>query len=377
MDNLPYNIDKIKNSGFCLNCDLCESSRHRKCVVFPKRENDNETWKVLKGETNLDVLIGSAKNVDVRSKSTSGGLLTVLTEYLLSTGEVDLVLDRGWGKYRLRDKEGAEQVPAIYVEGSYKEIMLELNKISNKKIAVISLPCMITSLRDQIEPNNIVEYSFSLFCGHLKQKGYKVELLRKVGLSSAVGKKVNFRKKLEKSKSASDYYFSVADNPTTFRMRTSFLGDWGSGPYRHKLCDLCMDAFGEAADASFGDAWHQPYENDKLGTSIVIVRNKKIHNILNKIRESGSILISHGDTEDIRKSQKSGIENKTLGANLRWNRLQLEPLLAINHEGWWNDKYLFRVLLNKKHGSKIYNLLLFVYFIRFVSLKSYVRRVIG
>ena len=71
-------------------------------------------------------MLGYANENNIRKKSTSGGLLTVLSEYLLSTGQVDLILDRGWTGYRLRDGLEAEQVSAIYVEGSYQKIMEEL-----------------------------------------------------------------------------------------------------------------------------------------------------------------------------------------------------------------------------------------------------------
>lgn len=322
--------------------------------------------------------MGYTNDFEKRKNATSGGLLTEVTNYLLESGDIDIVIDRTWRGYRIRDKVEMEQQSAVYIEGSYYHILTELKSYSNKRIAVIGLPCTVGALRKIIEPKNKLEFTFSLFCGHLKKNSFLTELLKEVESKQDLSKNINFRTKLHKSESASDYYFTESDNPKTFRMKTSFLGEWGSGPHRMPMCDLCMDSFGEEADASFGDAWHHPHEADKWGTSIVILRNDRIRKILDTLKENKEITLQDGDVGDIMKSQKSGIENKTVGSLQRWqNLMEVEGKFSICTKGWWKNKYLFRVFLNKNEGKKIYKILLFFYFCKFVSLRSFIRRVVG
>lgn len=374
--NIEIDVPTVKSSGFCINCDLCEVSRSKTCDVFPSYDLENETWKIRSRTANIDIFLGHSTNHSTRLKASSGGVLTEITNYLLDQKEVDYVLDRTCSGFRLRNSSEMEQSSAIYIEASYSKIIRKINQLENKRIAIIALPCLINPLKTRIEERNIVPYSFSLFCGHLKKETYKTALLGKINGSKTDHKEINFRTKLPQSRSASDYYFTELDNSKSYRMKTSFLGEWGSGPHRHNLCDLCSDAFGENADASFGDAWHQPYEADKRGTSIIIVRNTKIRLFLEKLEEIQKVSLINGSISDVINSQSSGIENKTVGTQLRWSRLDTSSTIEINHAGWWKDKYLFRVFLNKKEGSILYPFLLFLYFTKFVSTKSFIRKLL-
>jgi hypothetical protein len=70
-------------------------------------------------------------------------------------------------------------------------------------------------------------------------------------------------------------------------------------------CTLCDYRFNPLADISCGDAWLPDYLDDRLGTSVIVARNKKAKNILEDACRKGYIrLYRRKNIIDVRSIQK-------------------------------------------------------------------------
>jgi hypothetical protein len=76
------------------------------------------------------------------------------------------------------------------------------------------------------------------------------------------------------------------------------------------ICDFCEDVFAIEADATFMDAWLEPYVSDTGGTSFVISREKSINDFIARLSGLGLARIDKVCTEDVIKSQRGVIRYK-------------------------------------------------------------------
>ncbi len=86
--------------------------------------------------------------------------------------------------------------------------------------------------------------------------------------------------------------------------------------FRNPRCNLCIDTTNELADISCGDAWLPEYDKDKVGTSIIVTRERDADQLLNKIVESGQMQVKPIGPKRIEKSQHLLSDRKFKKANL-------------------------------------------------------------
>jgi coenzyme F420 hydrogenase subunit beta len=67
---------------------------------------------------------------------------------------------------------------------------------------------------------------------------------------------------------------------------------------------------GETADISFGDSWLPRFESDPRGTSLIIVRNTGLLNLLERYLENKSITLYDLTPEDVVKAQEGGFRQR-------------------------------------------------------------------
>ncbi|MDQ1355315.1 MAG: colanic acid/amylovoran biosynthesis protein, partial [Acidobacteriota bacterium] len=68
-------------------------------------------------------------------------------------------------------------------------------------------------------------------------------------------------------------------------------------------CWLCPDKTAFYSDLSFGDDWSRSFYEDKVGTSVVIVRSEQGGEILHRMKENGKIALEEMDPEQLIHAQ--------------------------------------------------------------------------
>jgi coenzyme F420 hydrogenase subunit beta len=99
-----------------------------------------------------------------------------------------------------------------------------------------------------------------------------------------------------------------------------------TGYSKMQRCHTCIDATGELADFSCGDAWLPEYLNSDHAWSIILLRSKFAAGILQKMLENKKIVCKEITHSEILHSQKSNIESKKIRYK---SRNKLYKLLAI------------------------------------------------
>lgn len=268
----------IKNEN-CINCGLCK----RVCPF----ETDN--YMDLNRSNMLGNVIGCYVGAvgRLREKATSGGALTELCTYLLDKNLVDSVLCVGvenndkWFQYK--EVSNADDLVkcarSAYYPVSLKSVK-EIIKISdNKRYAVVGLPCVCTSLRKlrELKKEYIkrIPYIFGIVCSYTPNAEMITHIVKNVGVQAKDISSIAFR-----DKSLGDLYgLSIVFKngevkkylPDEWGLRRTFLNK----EYIREGCLVCNDVYAVSADAVFMDAWKKG-EEDKLGKSLVITRNKEI-----------------------------------------------------------------------------------------------------
>jgi len=367
-------IKQVIENGFCVGCGACkvansdsvnikfvESGYYEAKVIDEEKlvnevcpfssESNSETklGQDLYGDSikNFDRRIGFYRNIyagnvtdDVqRLNSSSGGITSWLTEKLLETNEIDVIVHVGTDgdlfKYRVSrcvsDLRKKSNKKSRYYPVTFQEIMSQL-KESDERIAFVGIPCFIKSIRLLQKEGflNNIKFCISLLCGHMKLSGFAESLAWQVGVKPTDLKTVDFRVKKE-NHPASSYFFEAQNlNGNIFTSKNGDLlgSNWGMGFFRHKACDFCDDIAGELADVTLGDAWLPKYTKEYLGTNILVVRNELIDQLLNKFTQEVSL--ETVDVDTFFETQAGNYRNRRGGILARIE----------NTKGWFPEKRL-------------------------------------
>lgn len=260
---------------------------------------------------------------DYRANASSGGIASWLLVRLLEKKLIDGVIhvapvdpeknDGVLFKYVISKTPDAIRggAKSRYYPTDLSEV-LKLAKRSGGKYAVTGIPSFITEVRLLAEHDpafkKSIAYTIGLVCGHQKSTKYAEALAWQYGIKPGDLKSVDFRKKVDgqpANRYISEFQGIVDGNLVTITKDQDelFASDWGQSMFKSKLSDFTDDAFNEAADISLGDAWLPEYTKDSRGTNVVIVRNKKISEILKEGIKSGALVLDILSPEKIIQSQ--------------------------------------------------------------------------
>lgn len=271
------------------------------------------------------------KKGDFRKEGSSGGMGTWLANKLLEDGYVDSIIHVGSSQENvLFEYKISNNLEELNYGSKSKYYPIEMSKIINeillseKKYAIIGIPCFIKSIRLLANQNEKVKekilYTVGLVCGHLKSDYFAKEIGWELGIKPSELKDINFRKKY-KDKSADNYGVEVkgVKNGTIVikesLTRELFTTDWGQGFFKYNACEFCDDVLAETADVTIGDAWLPKYVQDGMGTNVISVRNKVILDIIEKYKDE--LCLENLSLEDLIKSQHSGLRHRREGLAYR------------------------------------------------------------
>ena len=255
---------------------------------------------------------GYSTDVDLRYRSSSGGLVSQLLIYLLEKKYIDGAVVTAYDRdsvflnkpFIARSREdvlrgrGSKYCPVSF-DGIVKEI-----ECSSGRYVIVGVPCHIQALRkyEKIRPKfreRVFGY-FSLYCSNQRSFYVTEYIFNRFGLDRSELTDFSYRSygclgsMVACRNGCSDPFFSVPFKSYD-GLRSFFV------PRR---CISCIDHFGELADLSFGDIHYGKYCQDEIGTGSLVVRSEVFSNVLKCAEEDGAICLTDLEDDVLCSSQK-------------------------------------------------------------------------
>jgi coenzyme F420-reducing hydrogenase beta subunit len=191
------------------------------------------------------------------------------------------------------------------------------------RYAVIGIPCMVKTIHLACQQDDIirlrVKYCIGIICGHMKSSKFTESFASQLGVTSDAICGVDYRVKTP-DRPASWYRVAFRLREGGERQRDWWHlleGDWGAGFFQSPACDFCDDVMAELADVCIGDAWREPYSSDGRGTNIVVVRSRRIVELLEQAAAAGRISLTAVDNEFARSTQAAAFRQRREGLAYR------------------------------------------------------------
>ncbi len=398
--------DVIKNSN-CISCGLCIADdlgfmNMKKGIYLPfftkplSKEKSKELYDICPGKgydivkmgnnlfpkTTYDYKlghyrkIGAARSNDKKllEKSTSGALMPAIASYLLEKKYVSGVLTVKFDY----TEEGPKPKPfiaktkedLIQAQGSkYMPIPLlqDIDKVLafSGDLAIIGTPCQIAGVRLLQQKNqqlkNKIKLSIANFCGGYRD--YR-ETERIFEISKVNKKEINF------------FSYRGKGQPGHMTIET-IKGDKVDLPYpnyarltgymKYSRCKLCVDATGELADLSFGDAWIGRFLKTNKKWSFFISRSSFGQKIMDEMFKDGLFEYQSIKEEELIKSQRGNLTTKKERQNSRfklYNRLGYKlPVFDGGYNKFKNNLmleikvFITQIIMYKLEKMKLYLLI--------------------
>ena len=342
----------------CNNCGICFK-------VCPGHEVDFKGLNLeIFGKEPDDILIGNylncyvghATDYDIRYNSASGGLITALLIFALEEGLID-------GALVTRMKKDKPLEPEPFIARTREEIIeargskycpvpanVALKEIleadEGERFAVVGLPCHIQGVRKAEQVNTKLREKIvlhlGLFCINVQSTHATELLLHKLGIKRENVKKINYRGQGWPG----GMNIWLKDGTIKF-IKTGEYYDELFGAFKPRRCLLCWDHAAEFSDISFADAWHEK-DKDNIGLSIIISRNNKADEILQKMVNNGIIKLSKITDEEVKKSQSyMSFKKRDFRARIALAKLlgKKTPYYNINFQKSPTNAYISAVLL--------------------------------
>lgn len=349
---MKFNIYKqyvpVVDRNVCINCGQCLRVCPDYFETNPKpQEIFGENYTSLKmnefvGFT-LGCYLGYVTNEQDRLSSSSGGVLTALLRELFELNYIDAVILAGKSEYTktgkffeakiITDIEGIlNNRGSKYYPIEYSGVIKTL-KSDSRRYAIVALPCVTLALRKAQALNKALQrnirYILTPVCGHNVSALYTEYLLRINDIDPSSVIQLKYRDKTNAT-SADDFNLLVeykrGDKKVVKRLsfRHSDVGaTWISFMFAMNKCLYCTDFVGEFSDASFADAWLYPYINDYRGTSMVILRNVELNQLIQRMVKDGKLKLLSISPETFIKAHTNRFRQKKdlIKSRIKWQKV--------------------------------------------------------
>lgn len=282
------NIYPIINNDKCINCGLCKKicpSLNHKSIQF---NNPKKVYAMY------------SKNISIRESSTSGGIATTLSKYIIENkgivyGAGNIFDNESFGFCRI-DKvddlfkiQGSKYVHC-YINSIFKQIKTDLN--DKKKVMFIGTPCQVSGLKNYLlkEYDNLI--TIDIIChGVPSQKLLFDDLSNNYNINKKDFEYITFR-------DANGFHLKIYKNIENLHNKIVLLSKYANLDHYYKNflrgniyrdnCYNCNYARKERiSDITIGDFWglsqeSKIYDDIYRGISSVIVLTDKGLNLINK-----------------------------------------------------------------------------------------------
>ena len=293
-------IDEIVTGGLCIGCGLCKSiagaerirmvmtseGRERPVAAAPlSREalttinavcpgtriegadpnaipDDAETDPIWGPVAPSTLTIAHASDPVARHRGAAGGVLTALGQYLLRSGEVELVLHvKARPDAPMRSVATVSETPEDVLDAAASRygpaaVFEDLDSVlaRGRPLAVIAKPCDIGAIRRMAEVDErartLVRYGLTLACGGESDLVKSLDVLERFQLQESDVRLFRYRGHGNPGPTRVE-----AKDGRSFEL--SYEEMWGdeAGWRVQPRCKICPDAIGEAADVVSADCW--------------------------------------------------------------------------------------------------------------------------
>lgn len=326
-ENLEYK--PRVDSGLCAACGMCV----RVCPSVPGASDDFSSLhqsSVGKKTQSLGYVrscyVGYQTDENLRLSSASGGLLSAVLLELLNTGEVDRVVavrqrvsdEEPWFVTDILDEIGVNASRGSkYYPVEFSSVLRRIRE-EEGTYAVVALPCVAIGIRRAQAASAVlrrrIRYVLSPMCGHNVNGQFLSYMMQVARVDPATVSRISFRNK-RNTRSAADFalaFWSKAggDASELFFQRSPLGKVFCGYLFTPDRCLLCSDFAGEVADASFGDAWLPEYIGDTRGTSMLVVRDERIDQLLKDMTSGGQVFLKASSVGEIERAQRGAISFK-------------------------------------------------------------------
>ena len=266
-------VDKEK----CTNCGLCKSV----CPILKSKFHD-------KPATCFAVMASD----EIRMKSSSGGMFTVIAEHILAQGGYvcGAAFDENWNVKHIivdnvknLDKLRGSKYVQSYIGNIYKDIKALLE--NGKTVLFTGTPCQVAGLTNFLDREYTNLLTIDVVCHGVPNNSFWQQYLRE-NFSVDTVNKINFR---DKELGWNAQYLTAT---TSFDkiVRQDFMDLYAQNICLRSICSSCNFAKPErVSDITMGDFWgievFKPELYDPKGISILLVNSDKGHLYLNAISD--------------------------------------------------------------------------------------------
>jgi coenzyme F420 hydrogenase subunit beta len=324
--------------------DKSEVSVLNICPFSARAKNEDQISEIFFGDIKtkdakigryIECFAGYVNEGAFREKGSSGGFGKWLGYTLLKENLVDFFVqvysnqtnDPGKPLFEYKIVSDKDTVVSGSKSSYYPVTLIDIINIIKERegrYAITGVPCFIKALRLLSLENEVVKtrikYTIGIICGGMKSANQSKMIGWQLGVNPENLVAIDFRRK-HKNKPAGFKIYQVWSN-TDITERYKDAGeiygtDWGSGYFKPYVCDYCDDVVGETADISLGDCWLPQFESDPDGTSIIIVRNTDILDLLQRSFGNKQISLQKLSPSDVEKSQEGGFRHRREALSFR------------------------------------------------------------
>lgn len=287
--------------------------------------------------------IGHASSPEIRFNSASGGLITALLIHALENGVIDgaLVLSTSQSN-ALETRPYVATSPAEIIQASGSQYRPSASNVALRHIlsadgrfAAVGLPCHIHAIRKwetvrQSLREKIVLH-LGLFCANNNTYHGTEYFLRQSGIDPAQVCEIRYRSEGWPGKisvTLQDNTRRVFPRATTEKrwQRRALMSSAFHYDFSIPRCLLCPDQTAELADISFGDPWLKEYlAEERIGKSLIIVRNEAASHLLTKAVEDGALVLEHAAVDRVKRAQNYAYK-AAVGGRIRLRKMLGRPV---------------------------------------------------
>lgn len=313
---MKNNVNLKVSTEDCCGCGACANKCGVKAITMQENE-EGFLYPVINEDTCTGceqclkvcpVLNAKSENTDnpkcyavmasdeIRSKSSSGGMFTLLAEYILNKGGFvcGAAYDEKWNVHQIIIDKAADLDKlrsSKYMQSNTGKCYAEIEKLlkSNKEVLFSGTPCQVAGLNTFLGKKYDNLLTVEVLChGAPSYKIFK-KYLDEINIDVSDINYLNFR---DKSVSwRSDYLTIDTKDGKRFQKNIpecSYEKGFHAGLYNRLSCAPCKYArLPRQADFTIADWWgiskFAPEMNDTRGTSLVLINNHKAEDIFKEI----------------------------------------------------------------------------------------------
>ncbi len=272
----------------------------------------------------LQTWIGYSNEPDIRSRGTSGGLVTGLLVHLLESGRIDGALLVGPNKsdplqHDIMIARTRQEIEDAWGSKYYPMPIGKLfNQLHHKteKYAVVLLGCHMRALRlmERRIPRlrTSVVLRIGIICGYCSGFKATVDQAQEWGVKDLTQiTRIDYRE--------GKWPGNVRIQAPGIDQRTLIYNFLPRLPFTtNSRCMICADLMNETADITVGDAWLKELTKRKdEGWSVIAVRNPEVIPLIDEARTSGALYLEECDTATFVRSQEKPMRYKKHALKVR------------------------------------------------------------